>query len=244
MNTASSSQTPAIGLAESAEYDTYVRAEWALFSSDPQRACTADLVMNRVAVRRVLDVGCGAGQEMRPFVARPGVVGVGVDLSPEVGRAGRALFAQVLPGKRVLFARGDAEALPFRDALFDVVICRLALPYTRNRAALGEMRRVLAPGGVILLKIHHARFYLLKLREAVLTRKAAPAAHACRVLAAGVIYHATGRQPRNRITGPETFQTRWLLARELRRHGLEIRAELPDSLPAAPSLLIGRRDAA
>lgn len=236
------SRSAGIGLAESTSYDRYVRAEWALFSDDAKRAQVASEILSETDVQRVLDVGCGAGQELRPFVARTGVLGVGIDLAADAGRAGQELFATELPGSRVAFMRAGAEALPFAGAAFDVVICRLALPYTSNRAALAEMRRVLRPGGVLLLTFHHARYYLLKLREAVETRQPLAAVHACRVLAAGALYHLTGRQPRNRLTGRETFQTRWLLARELRRVGLAVRSELAGSPAAAPSLVIERSE--
>jgi len=47
---------------------------------------------------------------------------------------------------------GDAEHLPFGDASFDTAVCALSLCTTpRPVAAIGEMRRVLVPGGCVLL---------------------------------------------------------------------------------------------
>jgi ubiquinone/menaquinone biosynthesis C-methylase UbiE len=189
---------------------------------------------------RVLDIGCGAGQELRPFTRGTRTLGVGIDVSAHVGAAGRELFAADEPGSRVAFVRAAAEQLPFGAAIFDVVVCRLALPYTDNSRALGEMARVLAPGGRLTLKIQHARYYTHELSQALAARDVKSAVHACRVLVAGCWYHLTGRQPRGRLTGHETFQTLWLLRRELRRHGLEVLRTLPDTVPAAPSLLIAR----
>jgi SAM-dependent methyltransferase len=229
-----------IGTAESASYDDYVRAEWALFSANPARTLAARQAIAGMSVTRVLDVGCGGGQELRPYVANPACLGVGVDAAPEAGHAGRGLFAAAQPGARVTFARARAEHLPFRASSFDVVICRLALPYTDNARALGEIARVLRPGGVFMLKCHHARYYVLKLREALAAKRLKPAINACRVLAAGLLYHLTGTQPRRWISGGETFQTMWLLRRELGAVGLEIQDLLEDSVPAAPSLLIRR----
>lgn len=226
--------------AEPDSYDAYVRNEWILFAQDPSRAAAAREAAAGVRVARALDLGCGAGQELRPFVHHQ-AFGVGVDLSPEVGRAGRELFAAEEPGSHVAFVRGAAERLPFTGAAFDVIVCRLALPYTDNARALGEMARVLAPGGRLILKIHHARYYTLELRQALTTGQLKRAIHACRVLLAGCWYHVTGRQPGGRFTGHETFQTRWLLRRELRRHGLEVQRVLPDTVPAAPTLLVTRR---
>jgi ubiquinone/menaquinone biosynthesis C-methylase UbiE len=138
-------------------YDAYVRREWELFEGDGSRASASLEALGGARVERVLDVGCGAGQELLPFVQGRGAVGVGVDVAPETGRAGRELFDARAPSARVAFVRAAAEALPFAAGSFDVVVCRLALPYTDNARALSEMSRVLRAGGVLILKIHHAR---------------------------------------------------------------------------------------
>ena len=214
-----------------------------MFAADPSRETTAREAVGDLAIGRVLDIGCGAGQELRPFVRDPATLGVGADLSPEIGIAGRDLFASEQPGSRVAFVRAAAEHLPFTSSSMDLVICRLALPYTDNSQALAEISRVLRPGGALLLKFHHARFYLLELRDAARTRHFKSAVHACRVLVAGLVYHVTGVQPRGRLTGGEAFQTMWLLRRELARNELEIRRVLAGSVPAAPSVLVQRRAA-
>jgi ubiquinone/menaquinone biosynthesis C-methylase UbiE len=80
-------------------------------------------------VRDVLDVGCGKGHWTRtiarllPVDARV----IGVDREPEWIREATALEAslQVLP--RLEFRVGDARALPFADASFDVVTCQTVL---------------------------------------------------------------------------------------------------------------------
>ncbi|HWS56516.1 MAG TPA: hypothetical protein VN228_20425, partial [Pyrinomonadaceae bacterium] len=123
-------------------------------------------------------------------------------------------------------------------------VCRLALPYTDNARCLSELARVLRPGGALLLKIHHARYYLNKLRRGLFGGDPVSAVHAARVLAAGLLYQLTGRQPRTRLPSRETFQTARLLGRELRRRGLEVRRELRDSNPQTPSFLVVKGGAA
>ena len=147
--------------------------------------------------------------------------GIGIDRSPEVGVAGRRLFREHQPGSRVAFVRATAEDLPLATSSVDVIVCRLVLPYTDNARALAEIARVLSPGGVLLLKFQHARFYFRELATGLTQRQFKSVVHACRVLVAGAIYHLTGSQPRRWITG-ESFQTMWLLRRELARNGLEI----------------------
>lgn len=220
------------------EYDRYVRSEWEMFVADAARARESLEAVAWLDARRVLDVGCGAGQELLPFAERAGAACVGVDVTPEAGLAGRELFASRAPAGRVAFARAAAESLPFAADSFDVVICRLALPYTDNARSLSELARVLRPGGALLLKIHHPRFYVRDLGAAARAGDARAAAYNARVLLAGLIYLLTGRQPRTRLPSRETFQTVPMLRRELARRGLEIRRELRDSNPRTPSFLI------
>lgn len=221
------------------EYVAYLNVEWELFKQDPARAQASLAASAQIEVSRVLDLGCGAGQELWPFVQR-GAFGVGTDLAPDAGLLGQELFAHEGLAGRVAFLRSTAEHLPFRPAAFDVLVCRLALPYTDNRLALQEMARVLRPGGILLLKIHHAWFYVDKLRRGLLSGSVPPMIHASRVLTAGVLYHLCGRQVRNWLVTNETFQSRWMLERELARHNLAIVREMPDSNPRTPSFVIRR----
>lgn len=101
---------------------------------------------------RVLDLGCGTGA-LLPLLGAWGA-GVrrytGVDLSPEMLRvaAGKATAAGFPAG----FAAASADALPFREAAFDTVLSASSLHYwARPEAALAEARRVLRPGGRLLL---------------------------------------------------------------------------------------------
>ena len=221
-----------------AEYESYLRAEWQSFIVDPGRAKKSLAAVDGMIVKRALDIGCGGGQELIPFLASPSALGVGVDVVQGTGRVGRELFSSRVEGQRVSFVRAAAEALPFPSGTFDVAICRLALPYTENDRALEEMARVLQPNGVLLLKIHHLSFYLNKIKHGLQTADVHCIIHALRVMASGVVYHATSHQPRTRLTGGETFQTRGLLKRKLASLGMCIQREMPDSNPATPSFVI------
>lgn len=98
----------------------------------------------------VLDVGCGPGVLAAAVAARcPGGRVVALDQSPDRARqAGVALSRW--DGSAVV---GDAAALPFPDASFDLVYCRFLLEYLREPAlAVREMARVCRPGGRVLLQ--------------------------------------------------------------------------------------------
>jgi SAM-dependent methyltransferase len=222
------------------EYEEYLEREWTLFAADPARRRASLVAIEGMHASRVLDVGCGAGQEMIPF-ASSGALCVGVDIAPASAMTGARLFAARYPRLVVTFAMGAVERLPFLSQTFDVVICRVVIPYTDNAQALHEMARVLRPGGILLLKIHHLRYYLEKFRRAVRQCNAGSAIHALRTLLSGVLYHVTGRQPSGGLLLRESFQTHWLLARELRRVGLAIERELPDSNPLTPSYRVRKR---
>ena len=121
-------------------------------ADEPDRACIQlyDLVAGAVplAGREVLEVGCGRGGGAA-YVARylkPRRM-VAIDLSPRAVALCRARFA--LPA--LSFEVGDAERLPFGDASFDVVLnVESSHCYGRLAAFLGEVRRVLRPGGTFL----------------------------------------------------------------------------------------------
>ncbi len=101
---------------------------------------------------RVLDVACGTGVITRAAAASVGASGAvtGVDVAPDmIDVAKSAIPADGVP---VEWHVADAAALPLPDAAYDVVVCQMGLMFMEDQpAALREMRRVLAPGGRIVV---------------------------------------------------------------------------------------------
>lgn len=96
---------------------------------------------------RVLDLGCGAGHEVLAL-EREGMRAVGVDLSAAMLEASRQRL--VSEGAPVRLARADAAGLPFGDSTFDACRIERVLQHVNDPAAvLGEVRRVLRPGGTL-----------------------------------------------------------------------------------------------
>jgi SAM-dependent methyltransferase len=99
---------------------------------------------------RALDVGCGTGDDVRAMaavVAAGGGRAVGVDVSEALLGESRKR-AEAEPGLPVEFHAGDAHALPFGDASFDVVRTERVLQHVADPAqVLAEMRRVTRAGG-------------------------------------------------------------------------------------------------
>jgi len=130
------------------------------------------------AAGRVLDVGAGTGALLARLAAeRPALLAAAVDLAP--GMCARARVA----APRAALAAADAEALPFRAGVFDLVVSTSTLQWLpRLEPSLAEMRRVLAPGGAVCVALFGERT-LHELRRA--WRSAANAARASDGRAAG-----------------------------------------------------------
>jgi len=110
----------------------------------------------------ILDVGTGTGRFPKALLAETGFEGYvwGLDVSIGMLRQARDRLAHF--GKRSTLIRENANALPFPDETFDAVACLEALEFTPHpERTLGELMRVLRPGGVLLLsnRIGRARWF-------------------------------------------------------------------------------------
>jgi ubiquinone/menaquinone biosynthesis C-methylase UbiE len=99
----------------------------------------------------MLDVGCGTGVFASAVrAALPAVKVVGIDLVAEMLAKGR--FRWQAQGDDALPVQGDSEHLPFSSASFDIVTCANSFHhYPRQDRAIAEMRRVLKPGGRLMI---------------------------------------------------------------------------------------------
>jgi ubiquinone/menaquinone biosynthesis C-methylase UbiE len=165
--------------------------------------------------RRVLDIGCGAGQTLIAGRRPASTLTIGLDPSLAALSVGRSFDAHL----RVVCAQG--EWLPFPDRSFDFVYSRVALPYMNISRAVAEMARVLESGGTLWLTLHPwSRVVRDTFAEARLLRPRA-AAHGAYVLANGLTFHLSGKEfawPFGR-RGYESFQTARGMRRALTRAG-------------------------
>lgn len=101
---------------------------------------------------RLLDLACGTGRTLRQIaVAHPDLSLVGVDLSRFYLDEAR----EVLRGRNARLAVANAEALPLADGSFDAVTCVYLLhelPLDARRRVLAEARRLLRPGGLLVIE--------------------------------------------------------------------------------------------
>jgi ubiquinone/menaquinone biosynthesis C-methylase UbiE len=95
-----------------------------------------------------LDIGCGTGALLAMVGReRPSARLSGVDISQQM----IMVALHKLPSSTNLVV-GDSERLPFSDQSFDLIVCTFSFHHYPNPlAALGEMRRVLAPKGTLIV---------------------------------------------------------------------------------------------
>jgi ubiquinone/menaquinone biosynthesis C-methylase UbiE len=121
----------------------------AAFEEQPIFTTGSEWVFERLDLRAddlVLDVAAGTGHLARALAPSVRCV-VALDATAAMLAAGKA-HAERAGLRNVVFQRGDAAALPFADATFDVAVSRFAVHHFEDPAApLAEMRRCLRPGG-------------------------------------------------------------------------------------------------
>jgi len=153
---------------ERAEYLVMADVEGHHWWYGGMRAIAASMIDTAYACRRdldILDAGCGSGGNAQ-FLGRYGSV-IGIDLSAEALVLGR-------PSVRGGLAQASVLAIPCADASFDLVtsfdvLYHRAVP--DERAALREARRVLRPGGRLLLRLPAYQFLLRRHDREVHTRQ-------------------------------------------------------------------------
>ncbi len=138
-----------------AAYDTVAADYVATFGDDldqlpVDRSVLDEAVQLRQGDGPVIDLGSGPGQVAR-YLAGRGAPSIGLDLSPQMVRQAR-LQADGQP-----FVCADLRALPFRSARASGAVAFYSiqhLPRGDLPTALEEIRRVLAPGGILVIATH------------------------------------------------------------------------------------------
>lgn len=145
---------------EAARFRQIERSGYNLIAARYASGATARAALHRAVLEaaacrpgeRLLDVAAGPALLARaaaPSLA-PGFA-VATDIAEDLLAAGRQHGGT---STSVLFAAADAERLPFADAAFDLVVCGLGLMFFPDAAAaVGEMARVLKPGGRLVLSV-------------------------------------------------------------------------------------------
>jgi ubiquinone/menaquinone biosynthesis C-methylase UbiE len=126
-------------------YDRQIKFfERVLFGDGRQWVCSQ-------AEGEVLEIAAGTGRNLRHYP--DGVRVTAIELSPAMLEIARQEAAAI--GRDADLRVGDAQALEFPDERFDTLVCTLSLcTIPDDRAAVAEVKRVLRPGGRLLLLEH------------------------------------------------------------------------------------------
>jgi len=101
--------------------------------------------------KSVLDIGCGLGGPCRMLAEIYNCTTSGIDLSSEYIRTAEKLSQLVKLDSKTRFVQGDATALPFKDASFDVAWTQhVQMNVPDKQKFYSEINRVLKPGGFFL----------------------------------------------------------------------------------------------
>ena len=94
----------------------------------------------------ILDIGCGTGRLLRAAASRfPGASLDGVDAAEGMVKQAAATLP---PGLAIRFQQAMAESLPFADGSFDLIFSTMTFHHWADQQkSIGEVKRVLAPGG-------------------------------------------------------------------------------------------------
>ncbi|MHB0858893.1 MAG: class I SAM-dependent methyltransferase, partial [Anaerolineae bacterium] len=132
--------------AVAAGYDAWFDTSLGSLVDRLEKQLVMDLAQPRVG-ERALDVGTGTGHFAVELASR-GLQVVGIDVSEAMLAIARAREAHVT------WQRGQAEALPFEDGAFPLVLSVTALEFVSDaKRALEEMFRVTAPGGRLVVAV-------------------------------------------------------------------------------------------
>lgn len=136
----------------------------------------AEAFVQRLAIApgtTVLDVACGSGNLALP-AARRGARVTGIDIAPNLVEAAR--HASKREGLAIDLHEGDAEALPYPDATFEIAISMFGVMFApRPAPTLAELFRVTRPGGRIALANWTPRSFIGEMLRAHVKRVPPPA---------------------------------------------------------------------
>lgn len=147
------------------DYNAFAKAyaaenETSLLNAWYCRPAMVDLAGD-VAGRRVLDAGCGSGP-LATALRDQGAIVSGFDLSLAMVDLARKRLGH----DSALLVADLAEPLPYEDDTFDVVVSSLALHYLKDWIApLTEIRRILEPGGRLVVSVPHPAAYMFNYQD-------------------------------------------------------------------------------
>ena len=122
-------------------------------------------VLDSMNHEMILDMGCGTGALLEQVLQMKGTPNLyGLDLSEKMLEQAHAKL-----NGRVTLVQGDSEHLPFESNCFDVVCCNDSFHHYPNpKAVISEVRRILVPGGFLIICDPYQQFGALWITNFIL----------------------------------------------------------------------------
>lgn len=115
-----------------------------------------------------LDAGCGTGEYFKDF---KGDNLYGIDITPGYLKQ---IKKEKYKNKKIILKVADVKKLQFKDEMFDFVFSAAVLEYMKNKKeldlAISELKRVLKPGGKLVVSTPHKNAFTLFVRKELLRR--------------------------------------------------------------------------
>jgi ubiquinone/menaquinone biosynthesis C-methylase UbiE len=150
MNTITNSATADIQIIKARQKSTWESGDYGQVANVIMPV--AEQFMARIELRpgmKLLDAACGTGN-LALIAARRGCVTSGLDIAANLLAQARERARQ--ESLDIEFTEGDAEAMPYPDASFDVVVSMYGVMFApRPERVVTELQRVTKPGGLIAL---------------------------------------------------------------------------------------------
>lgn len=141
---------PELGALKARSRQTWIDGDFGRIAKSLESAAEEFVARRRISPEmRILDVACGSGNVAIP-AARAGATVTGVDIAPNL--LGQARERAQQEGLEILFEEGDAEALPYRDGAFDLVLSMFGAMFApRPEVTAAELLRVCRPGAKVAM---------------------------------------------------------------------------------------------
>jgi ubiquinone/menaquinone biosynthesis C-methylase UbiE len=154
-----------------------IASRFELRAGAADEAASRNACLDLLAIRpgeRVLEVGCGSGAVLRELArrVRPSGTAVGLDFRPSLLAVAREYVEEAGLDSQIELHEGDARSLPFADATFDAALAVTTLCHISGAEdAIGEMIRVVRPGGRIGIYDRDPDSFVIWHPDRVLTRR-------------------------------------------------------------------------
>ena len=121
-----------------------------------------------IADKDVLEVGSGNGQWLISLISLGAKSVQGVEPNDDFRSYSNNMLSKYSVEQQVNVINASAECLPFPDESFDLLLCMGVFMFTDQSLAMAEFKRVLRPGGKILISVNGLGYFIMKIKDGII----------------------------------------------------------------------------